>query len=183
MTVPRGPVGGCSAVLEGERADRPAVVWSPAGARSAALPIWRGPFAGSDARFERTLRATKPLADPQGRPYPHADADRKCPATSGRSTTSCGNKHAPRLWWPRNAAGRAPRIRQPDADVPSDATGTSSRWSISTGFAVVHAAPSDSPPNRRVTVAFDANNPGYWALHCPPALPPGRGMFTTLKYV
>ena len=30
------------------------------------------------------------------------------------------------------------------------------------------------PPGRRVVVAFDANNPGLWALPLPPALPPRR---------
>jgi FtsP/CotA-like multicopper oxidase with cupredoxin domain len=39
------------------------------------------------------------------------------------------------------------------------------------------------PPKRRVTVAFDANNPGYWALHCHLLYHLDGGMFTTLKYV
>ena len=39
------------------------------------------------------------------------------------------------------------------------------------------------PPNRRVTVAFDANNPGYWALHCHLLYHLDAGMFTTIKYV
>ena len=39
------------------------------------------------------------------------------------------------------------------------------------------------PPNRRVTVAFDANNPGYWALHCHLLYHLDAGMFTTLRYV
>jgi len=39
------------------------------------------------------------------------------------------------------------------------------------------------PPNRRVTVAFDANNPGYWALHCHLLYHLDAGMFTTIRYV
>jgi FtsP/CotA-like multicopper oxidase with cupredoxin domain len=39
------------------------------------------------------------------------------------------------------------------------------------------------PPNRRVVVAFDANNPGYWALHCHLLYHLEAGMFTTLRYV
>jgi FtsP/CotA-like multicopper oxidase with cupredoxin domain len=38
-------------------------------------------------------------------------------------------------------------------------------------------------PGRRVTVAFDANNPGYWALHCHLLYHLDAGMFTTLRYV
>ena len=38
-------------------------------------------------------------------------------------------------------------------------------------------------PGRRVTVAFDANNPGYWALHCHLLYHLDAGMFTTIRYV
>jgi FtsP/CotA-like multicopper oxidase with cupredoxin domain len=39
------------------------------------------------------------------------------------------------------------------------------------------------PPGRRVVVAFDANNPGLWALHCHLLYHLAAGMFTTLRYV
>ena len=39
------------------------------------------------------------------------------------------------------------------------------------------------PPGRRVVVAFDANNPGLWALHCHLLYHLEAGMFTTLHYV
>ena len=39
------------------------------------------------------------------------------------------------------------------------------------------------PPGRRVVVAFDANNPGFWALHCHLLYHLEAGMFTTLRYV
>jgi len=39
------------------------------------------------------------------------------------------------------------------------------------------------PPGRRVVVAFDANNPGFWALHCHLLYHLESGMFTTLRYV
>jgi FtsP/CotA-like multicopper oxidase with cupredoxin domain len=38
-------------------------------------------------------------------------------------------------------------------------------------------------PGSRVTVAFDANNPGYWALHCHLLYHLDAGMFTTIRYV
>ena len=38
-------------------------------------------------------------------------------------------------------------------------------------------------PGRRVVVAFDANNPGLWALHCHLLYHLEAGMFTTIKYV
>lgn len=39
------------------------------------------------------------------------------------------------------------------------------------------------PPKTSVTVAFDANNPGWWALHCHLLYHLAAGMFTTLRYV
>ena len=38
-------------------------------------------------------------------------------------------------------------------------------------------------PGRRVVVAFDALNPGWWALHCHLLYHMDAGMFTTIKYV
>jgi FtsP/CotA-like multicopper oxidase with cupredoxin domain len=39
------------------------------------------------------------------------------------------------------------------------------------------------PPNTRVVVAFDANNPGLWAMHCHLLYHLDAGMFSTLRYV
>jgi FtsP/CotA-like multicopper oxidase with cupredoxin domain len=39
------------------------------------------------------------------------------------------------------------------------------------------------PPGHRVLVAFDANNPGRWALHCHLLYHLEAGMFTTVQYV
>lgn len=39
------------------------------------------------------------------------------------------------------------------------------------------------PPGSRVVVAFDADNPGWWALHCHLLYHLEAGMFTTLRYV
>src|SRR5271170_2353960 len=38
-------------------------------------------------------------------------------------------------------------------------------------------------PNGRVVVAFDANNPGWWAFHCHLLYHLAAGMFTTFRYV
>jgi FtsP/CotA-like multicopper oxidase with cupredoxin domain len=38
-------------------------------------------------------------------------------------------------------------------------------------------------PGGRVAVAFDANNPGWWALHCHLLYHLDAGMFTTIRYV
>jgi FtsP/CotA-like multicopper oxidase with cupredoxin domain len=38
-------------------------------------------------------------------------------------------------------------------------------------------------PGRRVVVAFDANNPGWWALHCHLLYHLEAGMFATIRYV
>jgi FtsP/CotA-like multicopper oxidase with cupredoxin domain len=39
------------------------------------------------------------------------------------------------------------------------------------------------PPNTRVTIAFDADNPGRWAFHCHLLYHLDAGMMTTLVYV
>lgn len=39
------------------------------------------------------------------------------------------------------------------------------------------------PPKTSVTVAFDANNPGLWALHCHLLYHMEAGMFTTVRYL
>ncbi|WPP05832.1 multicopper oxidase family protein [Methylocella tundrae] len=39
------------------------------------------------------------------------------------------------------------------------------------------------PPKTTVTVAFDADNPGWWALHCHLLYHMEAGMFTTIRYV
>jgi FtsP/CotA-like multicopper oxidase with cupredoxin domain len=39
------------------------------------------------------------------------------------------------------------------------------------------------PPGHRMLIAFDANNPGTWALHCHLLYHLATGMFTTLRYV
>jgi FtsP/CotA-like multicopper oxidase with cupredoxin domain len=39
------------------------------------------------------------------------------------------------------------------------------------------------PPAASVTVAFDADNPGWWALHCHLLYHMEAGMFTTVRYV
>jgi FtsP/CotA-like multicopper oxidase with cupredoxin domain len=49
-----------------------------------------------------------------------------------------------------------------------------------------HGAVRDSvlvTPGARVVIAFDANNPGWWAFHCHLLYHQDAGMFTTLRYV
>ncbi|WP_292533486.1 multicopper oxidase family protein [Methylocystis sp.] len=38
-------------------------------------------------------------------------------------------------------------------------------------------------PGRRVVIAFDANNPGWWAFHCHLVYHQAAGMFATLRYI
>jgi FtsP/CotA-like multicopper oxidase with cupredoxin domain len=49
-----------------------------------------------------------------------------------------------------------------------------------------HGAVRDSvlvTPGTGVVIAFDANNPGWWAFHCHLLCHLDAGMFTTLRYV
>ena len=50
----------------------------------------------------------------------------------------------------------------------------------------LHGAVRDTvlvTPGTRVVIAFDANNPGWWAFHCHLLYHLDAGMFTTLRYV
>jgi FtsP/CotA-like multicopper oxidase with cupredoxin domain len=38
-------------------------------------------------------------------------------------------------------------------------------------------------PGRRVVIAFDANNPGWWAFHCHLVYHQAAGMFATVRYI
>ncbi|MBI5013054.1 MAG: multicopper oxidase domain-containing protein, partial [Methylocystis sp.] len=38
-------------------------------------------------------------------------------------------------------------------------------------------------PGRRVVIAFDANNPGWWAFHCHLLYHQAAGMFATVRYI
>jgi FtsP/CotA-like multicopper oxidase with cupredoxin domain len=38
------------------------------------------------------------------------------------------------------------------------------------------------PPGQSVTLAFDADNPGHWALHCHHLYHMAAGMMTSVKY-
>jgi FtsP/CotA-like multicopper oxidase with cupredoxin domain len=38
------------------------------------------------------------------------------------------------------------------------------------------------PPERSVTIAFDADNPGHWAFHCHQLYHMAAGMFTSIRY-
>jgi FtsP/CotA-like multicopper oxidase with cupredoxin domain len=39
------------------------------------------------------------------------------------------------------------------------------------------------PAGGRVTIVFDADNPGWWAFHCHMLYHMEAGMFTTFRYV
>jgi FtsP/CotA-like multicopper oxidase with cupredoxin domain len=38
------------------------------------------------------------------------------------------------------------------------------------------------PPERSVTIAFDADNPGHWAFHCHQLYHMAAGMMTSVRY-
>jgi hypothetical protein len=54
------------------------------------------------------------------------------------------------------------------------------RGPVSAGNAPIARISNTAHP---VVVAFDANNPGLWALHCHLLYHLDAGMFTTLRYV
>lgn len=57
---------------------------------------------------------------------------------------------------------------------------------VGIGFARLSGAMRDTvlvPPMERVTIAFDADNPGDWPLHCHNLYHMAAGMMTTVRYV
>jgi FtsP/CotA-like multicopper oxidase with cupredoxin domain len=186
LSLPPGPGAyPILAQLEGER-KQTGVVLVAGGAQVARIPdAAEAPSAPLNLDLERALRAKKPL--------PERKADRV-------HTLNLTGEMAGYVWSINNVVW--------NKDVPPLPVATGERVEL----VFVNQTPMPHPmhlhghefqvveidgmrfpgavrdtilvtPGRRVVVAFDANNPGWWALHCHLLYHLEAGMFTTIKYV
>jgi FtsP/CotA-like multicopper oxidase with cupredoxin domain len=186
VSLPAGPGAyPVLAQLEGERSQT-GIVLVAAGAPVIRIPdAAETPSPALTLDLERTLRALKPLA--------RRKPDRV-------HTLNLTGDMAGYVWSINNAAW--------NADVPTLAAAEGERVEL----VFVNETPMPHPmhlhghafqvveidgerfsgavrdtvlvtPGRRVVVAFDALNPGWWALHCHLLYHLEAGMFTTIRYV
>jgi FtsP/CotA-like multicopper oxidase with cupredoxin domain len=186
LSLPPGPGAyPILAQLEGER-KQTGVVLVAGGAQVARIPdAAEAPSAPLNLDLERALRAKKPL--------PERKADRV-------HTLNLTGEMAGYVWSINNVVW--------NKDVPPLPVATGERVEL----VFVNQTPMPHPmhlhghefqvveidgmrfpgavrdtilvtPGRRVVVAFDANNPGWWALHCHLLYHLEAGMFTTIKYL
>ena len=186
LSLPPGPGAyPILAQLEGER-KQTGVVLAAGGAQVARIPdAAEAPSAPLNLDLERALRAKKPL--------PERKADRV-------HTLNLTGEMAGYVWSINNVVW--------NKDVPPLPVATGERVELvfvnqtpmphpmhlhGHEFQVVEIDGERFPgavrdtilvtPGRRVVVAFDANNPGWWALHCHLLYHLEAGMFTTIKYL
>jgi FtsP/CotA-like multicopper oxidase with cupredoxin domain len=186
LTIPRAPRAyPVLAVLEGERRQTGVVLVAANGPVARVPDLAKAPSTALTLDLERRLRASRPLAPRK--------ADRV-------HTLNLTGDMAKYIWSINNVAWTK--------DVPPLPIAKGERVELilvnQTGmphpmhlhgheFQVVEidgkrfaGAVRDTvlvPPNRRVVISFDANNPGLWAFHCHLLYHLDAGMFTTLKYV
>ena len=141
---------------------------------------------GAHAR-SRTEPARPKAAWPRAKPtaFTFSTSPARWPVMSGRSTTWSGTRTRRRSLWPRASGSSLCSSTRRRCPTRCICTGMNSRWWRSTASASPGAVRDTIlvTPGRRVVVAFDANNPGWWALHCHLLYHLEAGMFTTIKYV
>ena len=186
VNLPRGPGAyPVLAQLEGERS-RTGIILAASGAPVARIPdAAEAPSSALTLDLERSLRARKPL--------PKRKADRVhtlnlTGAMAGYVWSINGvawNKDVPPLPVAKGERVELVFVNQTPMPHPMHLHGHA--------FEVVEIDGERFPgavrdtilvtPGRRVVVAFDANNPGWWALHCHLLYHLEAGMFTTIRYV
>ena len=186
VTLPPGPGAyPVLAQLEGERS-RTGIILAASGAPVARIPDRaEAPSSALTLDLERSLRARKPL--------PKRKADRVhtlnlTGAMAGYVWSINGvawNKDVPPLPVAKGERVELVFVNQTAMPHPMHLHGHE--------FEVVEIDGERFPgavrdtilvtPGRRVVVAFDANNPGWWALHCHLLYHLEAGMFTTIRYV
>ena len=186
VTVPRGPGAyPVLAVLEGERRQTGIVLVAGRGKVGSIADLAAAASPALTLDLERTLRATKPLATRK------ADRTHTLNLTGEMSgyiwsiNNVVWNKDVPPLPVAKGERVELVFVNQTPMSHPMHLHGHEFQVVDIDGMRFAGAVRDTIliPPNRRVTVAFDANNPGYWALHCHLLYHLDAGMFTTLKYV
>jgi FtsP/CotA-like multicopper oxidase with cupredoxin domain len=173
------------AQLEGERAQT-GIILVAAGAPVSRIPgAAETPSQALTLDVERTLRAEKPLAERKADRVHALNLTGEMAGYIWSINNVAWNKDVPPLLVAEGERVELAFVNQTPMPHPMHLHGHE--------FQVVEidgerfsGAVRDTilvTPGRRVVVAFDANNPGWWAIHCHLLYHLDAGMFTTIKYV
>jgi FtsP/CotA-like multicopper oxidase with cupredoxin domain len=173
------------AILEGER-NQTGVILQGGNARVRRLPAQAAmPSAALTLDLEQRLRASEPLAPRE------ADQTHRLNLTGNMDgyvwsiNDVAWNKDVPPL--PVAKGERVELVFENRTPMPHPMHLHGHTFQVveidGTRFAGARRDTVLVPPGKRVVVAFDADNPGWWALHCHLLYHLDAGMFTTLRYV
>jgi FtsP/CotA-like multicopper oxidase with cupredoxin domain len=173
------------AQLEGERS-RTGIILVAAGAPVTRIPgVAETPSPALTLDLERTLRAQKPLAPRKADRVHTLNLTGEMAGYIWSINNVVWNKDVPPLPVAEGERVELVFVNQTPMPHPMHLHGHE--------FEVVEIDGERFPgavrdtilvtPGRRVVVAFDADNPGLWALHCHLLYHLEAGMFTTIKYV
>ncbi|MGJ0511806.1 multicopper oxidase family protein [Methylocystis sp.] len=186
IKVPRGPAAfPVLAILEGERRQTGVILFAGRG------PVARIPEIASTSspaltlNLESRLRATKPLAKRKPDRIHHIDLTGDMNGYVWSINGVAWNKDVPplpvaegervefvlknktRMSHPMHLHGHQFQVVEIDGK----------RFSGAVRDTILVT------PGRRVVIAFDANNPGWWAFHCHLLYHQAAGMFATVRYI
>ena len=186
VSIPPGPGAyPVLAQLEGERRQTGVVLVAGKGtvARVPDLAAAASPALTLD--LERSLRATKPLAQRKADRVHTLNLTGEMAGYIWSINNVVWNKDVPPLAVAKGERVELVFVNQTPMSHPMHLHGHEFQVVDIDGYRFSGAVRDTIlvPPNRRVTVAFDANNPGYWALHCHLLYHLDAGMFTTIRYV
>jgi FtsP/CotA-like multicopper oxidase with cupredoxin domain len=186
VSIPPGPGAyPVLAQLEGERRQTGVVLVAGKGtvARVPDLAAAASPALTLD--LERSLRATKPLAQRKADRVHTLNLTGEMAGYIWSINNVVWNKDVPPLAVAKGERVELVFVNQTPMSHPMHLHGHEFQVVDIDGYRFSGAVRDTVlvPPNRRVTVAFDANNPGYWALHCHLLYHLDAGMFTTIRYV
>jgi len=173
------------AQLEGERS-RTGIILVAAGAPVSRIPrVGETPSPALTLDLERTLRAQKPLAERKANRVHILNLTGEMAGYVWSINNVVWNKDTPPLAVAEGERVELVFVNQTPMPHPMHLHGHE--------FQVVEIDGERFPgavrdtilvtPGRRVVVGFDADNPGWWALHCHLLYHLEAGMFTTIKYV
>jgi FtsP/CotA-like multicopper oxidase with cupredoxin domain len=172
------------AQLEGER-EQTGIILAAGGAPVGRIPgAAEAPSSALTLDLERTLRAEKPLAERKADRVHTLNLTGEMAGYVWSINNIAWNKDVPPLQVAEGERVELVFVNQTPMPHPMHLHGHE--------FQVVEIDGDRFPgavrdtilvtPGRRVVVAFDANNPGWWALHCHLLYHLDAGMFTTIKY-
>jgi FtsP/CotA-like multicopper oxidase with cupredoxin domain len=186
VTLPRGPGAyPLLAVLEGERRQTGVVLVAGNGAVARIPDDAQAASTALTLDFERSLRATKPLTPRKADRVHILNLTGEMAGYIWSINNVVWNKDVPPLPVKKGERVELVFVNQTPMPHPMHLHGHLFQVVEIDGVRFPGAVRDTIliPPARRVTVAFDADNPGWWAIHCHLLYHLDAGMFTTIKYV